>query len=149
MMSTYVIIICNKPQIQSNFYPMKPKHHKKVKSMFLFCFSKNCNHSTCLSLEHRAEAKSELVSQLEFLPWRTWRCCLHLLHLFIPTGLIWELHEDERSGTLWTVTDCKAMLHLGTDKSLEKTYQQGRGFFSHPNTCTSVTKKAKRFCYGR
>lgn len=35
------------------------------------------------------------------------------------------------------------MLYLGTDKSLEKTYQQGRGFFSHPNTCTSVTKKAK------
>lgn len=43
------------------------------------------------------------------------------------------------------LTGCKAVLYPGSHKSLEKTYQQGRGFFPHPNTCTSMTKKAKRF----
>lgn len=146
----YIIISNNKPQIQSNFCPMILNHLKKVKNVFLFCFSRNCNNRrTCLSLESRPVAKSEtkLASQLEFLAQRTRKRCLHFLHHSFPTNeayLIREVHQHERSGTLWTVTGCKIMLYPSIDKSLEKMCQQERGFFPLLHTYTDVTKAAKR-----
>jgi len=137
MMSHYIITSNTKPQIESNFCPMK-LNHLQVERVVLFCFSRNCNHhGACSSLESSPVTKSEteLLSQLEFLARRTGKRCLHFLHHLFPTDeahLIREVHQHERSGTSWTVTGCKITLYPGTDKSLEKTYQQGTGFFPPP-----------------
>lgn len=77
------------------------------------CFSKTSNHHrTCLSLKAAQWLSQETVPQLEFLAWRTGKCCLHFLRRSFPTDaahLIGEVHQHERSKACCglTVTICK------------------------------------------
>lgn len=117
--------------------------------MFLFCFSRNCNnHRTGWSLESSSVAKSEteLVSQLKLLAQRPGKRCLHFLqHSFLTdeAHVIREVHHHERSGTSWTVTDCKIRLYPSTDDSLEKTLSAAQGFLSPPSYLHRCDKGSK------